>query len=236
MIFATLLLVAATEPIQMVTPTVNGIKTRAIIADLNDKRVRYGVVVAKGMPGGHEDFGSMFRASGSVAAVNGTYFDKGTRRPIGDIVINGKTVHEGRMGTALTMTAERKFDIFRVVRHRSYAWGAYQSVVACGPALVLDGKIDVDPNSEGFRDPSIFGRIRRMGVGYTKSGKLIFVQCLSGCDFDTMATVFFKLGCHEAMNLDAGASLAMAFRGQVVTAPGRKLTNILCLWQDPGQQ
>jgi exopolysaccharide biosynthesis protein len=233
MLFSALLLMAPPEPITIVNSTVAGIKTRAIVADMNDPRIRWGVVVATVFPGGDQDFKSMFTGSGAIAAINGTYFDKYNKRPIGDLVIGGRTVYEGRRGTAFTMTPDRQFKMFRVVRDRSYAWGSYESVIACGPALMLDGKVNVDPKLEGFRDPSIFGKIRRMGVGYTKAGKLMLVHCLSGCDFQTQAKVFEGLGCYEAMNLDAGASLAMAYRGQILAAPGRKLTNIIALWQDP---
>lgn len=135
MLFSALLLMAPPEPITIVNSTVAGIKTRAIVADMNDPRVRWGVVVATVFPGGDQDFKSMFTGSGAIAAINGTYFDKYNKRPIGDLVIGGRTVYEGRRGTAFTMTPDRQFKMFRVVRDRSYAWGSYESVIACGPAL-----------------------------------------------------------------------------------------------------
>jgi len=39
----------------------------------------------------------------------------------------------------------------------------------------------------------------------------------------------YDLGATDAMNLDAGASLGLDYRGKTLIAPGRKLTNILTI-------
>lgn len=122
-------------------------------------------------------------------------------------------------------------DIQRVVRHKGVDWSRFESVLACGPALVLDGKIDCDWQGEGFRDPQVVGSTTRMGIGYTATKKLLLVRCNTSVTFEKFASVMLALGCHEAMNLDSGASRGFYFRGNFIEKPGRKLTNGLAIVQ-----
>lgn len=223
-------LLPPSDPVVLRDAQAAGVPVRIIETNLNDPRIRVGVVVAQAFPGGDEPFASMVKRTAPAAAVNGAYFAKDTLKPIGDIVIDGELVSSGRMGTALTFDAEGKPDIQRVVRHKTMRWEGFPTVLACGPALVLDGEVDVQFELEGFRDPHVTGRTQRMGVGYTAAGKLLFVHIRKAVSFREQATVMKSLGCLEAMNLDAGASLAMFHRGKTLASPGRKLTNILAVW------
>lgn len=214
----------------MTTVRAAGVPCRVISTDLDDPKVRVGVILAEGFPGTDETFSNMVRRSNPTAVINGAYFSKETKKPIGDIVHQGKLVTKGLMGTALTLTSEKKPDIMRVVRHKTTAWGLYETVLACGPALVLDGRKDVDSQREGFRDPHITGSTKRMAVGYTVDNKLLFVYVDKAVTFEKEAEVMLALGCTEAMNLDGGASLAMRYQGKTYLSPGRKLTNLLAVW------
>jgi exopolysaccharide biosynthesis protein len=202
-------------------------KCDVIQIDLSDTRLRVAVVLAEGFPGTDEPFDSMLKGRPVVAAVNGAYFDKYSKKPIGDIWAQGQLLNSGRMGTALCVTSDNRIDIRRVERHRRVDWSEFDTVLACGPALALDGKIDCNYSEEGFRDPSVTGRAPRMGVGYTRNGKLLMVYCRPSVTFEQFAQIMLDLGCHEAMNLDAGASLAMWFQGRTIRQAGRRLTNLL---------
>ena len=79
-----------------------------------------------------------------------------------------------------------------------------ETVLGCGPALMLDGHIDVRPEAEGFHDPHVMGSTRRMGVGLTRDHRLLIVQTLAPVTFGKWAEVMRALGCSDAMNLDAG--------------------------------
>lgn len=227
------LILAATllvpSPVVLTSRNVRGAKCEVIQADLSDGRLEARVVLAEGFPGTDESFSSMVARSGAVAAVNGAYFDKYSKKPIGDIWTDGQLWNRGLMGTALCLGEEGEIDIQRVVRHKGVDWSAYRSVLACGPALVLDGRIDCDWASEGFRDPSVTGSTYRMGVGYTQAGKLLLVMCRKSVTFEAFAAIMADLGCYEAMNLDAGASLAMWFQGKTIRQAGRRLTNLLVI-------
>lgn len=218
------------SPVTMTTVKAAGVACRVITTDLTDQRVRVGVILADGFPGTDEPFTAMIKRTTPMAAINGAYFSKETLKPIGDIVSRGALVNKGLMGTAFTLTPENKPDIMRVIRHKTTAWGLYDTVLACGPALILDGKKDVDWKGEGFRDPHVTGSTKRMAVGYTAEQKLLFVYIDKAVTFDKEADVMAALGCQEALNLDGGASLAMSFNSKTVLSPGRRLTNLLAVW------
>ncbi|MBS1706968.1 MAG: phosphodiester glycosidase family protein [Armatimonadetes bacterium] len=214
----------------MSEPKVEGAPCRVIEVNLDSSEVRVGVVVSYGFPDADQSFGEMVKISGATYAIDGAYFDKTTKHPIGDIVVDGKLLHKGLMGTALMIDPHNNVDIRRVERHRTQDWSDYETVLACGPALVLDGKIDVNFKEEGFRDPHVTGATQRMAVGYTQDKRLLMVHIRKAVTFAQEASIMNNLGCYEAMNLDGGASLAMFGKGKTHQEPGRKLTNLLAVW------
>ncbi|MCZ0901547.1 phosphodiester glycosidase family protein, partial [Microcoleus sp. HI-ES] len=44
------------------------------------------------------------------------------------------------------------------------------------------------------------------------------------------AKVMQAIGCFEAMNLDGGASVGLAYQGEILLPPGRNLTNVLVVY------
>jgi uncharacterized protein YigE (DUF2233 family) len=213
--------------------SVAGVPVRVIRVDLTNPRVHVSVQTANGCPRAAESFEALLSRSRPVVAVNGSYFSKETLAPIGDIVVKGRVVHQGMMGTALAITSDNHAIIRRVRWGHAEDWSEYETVLGCGPALVLNGKIDVNPQGETFHDPHIMSSTRRMGVGITADGRLLIVNTLSSVTFHKWAEVMVALGCRDAMNLDAGASLAMHYRGRTLASPGRHLTNLLVVHVDP---
>lgn len=220
----------STSPMKLTSTRAGGASVRMVEIDLSDERVHVDLILPKGFPGTSEPFRDLVRRHKPLAAVNGAYFDKKTLRPIGDIGRDGKVLHQGRMGTVFTIDREGVVDFHRVVRHRTYAWGDKRLVLGCGPALLLDGKLDVAWEREGFRDPSVTGRTQRMAIGIRQDQTLLLVHIRDAVSFNGAAEVMKALGCYEAMNLDAGASLAMAFGEQILVKPGRSLTNVIGVW------
>jgi exopolysaccharide biosynthesis protein len=226
-LFVALALPRSEPPDALLAVTAAGIPCRVIRVNLADPRVRVSVQTANGCPSCAEPFSTLVARSRPAIAINGAYFSKETLKPIGDIVSNGRLVTKGLMGTALALTRDNEAIIKRVKWGHAEDWSRYDTVLACGPALMLDGRIDVQPDAEGFRDPHVMGSTRRMGVGLTSDRHLLIVQTLAPVTFDKWADVMRSLGCSDAMNLDAGASMAMYYRGRTLLTPSRNLTNLL---------
>lgn len=222
------------DPIGAVVPRViDGVRVRTIDIDLADPRVHFGVELARGFPHGSEAFSSLVRRSRAVVAIDGAYFSKVDFRPIGDIVVHGRLVYQGLMGTALAISPTNDVTIRRVVPDRGEDWSRYETVLACGPALVLNRRIDVDPEGERFHDPHVMGRTRRMGIALLLDRRLAIVETDDPIDFFDWARVMYDYGATDAYNLDAGASLALYVRGRTLISPGRRLTNILTVREGP---
>src|SRR5271154_7404505 len=96
-----------------------GVRVRTIEIDPHNPHIRISIATAHGFPLRDETFGSMLERVRPIVAIDGAYFSERTRRPIGDIVIDGRLRYAGMMGTALALTRNGDATIERVVRdHR----------------------------------------------------------------------------------------------------------------------
>ncbi len=222
--------VKTTQPDSYLETQAAGVPVRVISINLNDPRVKISVQGAPGFPNRAYSMPKMVTATQPDIAINGAYASKQTLIPIGDVVIRGQKVNTGNMGTVMAITKNKQVLIRRVPYAHTLYWPGYETVLGCGPALVLDGKADVQPVEEHFSDPHVMGATVRMGVGVRPDNTLLFVNTKKGVTFQKWADVMLALGCRDAYNLDAGASLGMYYRGKMVITPGRHITNILGVW------
>lgn len=214
---------------------VNGCPVNILDVDLRNPDVHLGVGLPQSGIGGSESFGSIVRRLQPTAAINGAFFSKSSLLPVGDIVINGRLVHFGGMGTGMCITADRKVDFVRATRGRHTDWSGYETVLCGGPRLVTDGIVKVDARAEGFRDPHVLGRARRVAAGVTAAGHLVMINTGKTLSLNELAWVMKALGCVNAINFDGGSSIAMTYRGRMISRPGRSLTNIIAVYEQPGE-
>ncbi|MHB2017246.1 MAG: hypothetical protein ACYCW6_09900 [Candidatus Xenobia bacterium] len=102
-----LLLLASARPahaadVNYLEPTINGISANVVVVNLKSHHFAIRPVVAP-----HcgdtltRSFMSMVHAVHAVAAINGTFFDGGSLRTIGSLVLDGKMIYEGYIGNAI---------------------------------------------------------------------------------------------------------------------------------------
>jgi hypothetical protein len=125
------------------------------------------------------------------------------------------------LGAIVTFTVARKSE------RNEDAWQDVQEAVGAGPNLVTDGEVKYNPESEGFSSPKILslGGLRS-AIGVSRDGKVLLVTA-SGPTVAQLAQVMLKLGAVHAMNLDGGASSGLYCNGNMLTTPGRELSNAL---------
>jgi hypothetical protein len=118
---------------------------------------------------------------------------------------------------------------YRVDRADGLPMGAFagaREAIGCGPRLVTDGLVSVDPAAEGFRDPKIlYASAERSAVGLTADRRMLFVAT-SGT-IRELAFVMRDLGARDAMAFDGGASTGIWYRGRSLVTPGRLINNAL---------
>jgi Phosphodiester glycosidase len=121
---------------------------------------------------------------------------------------------------------------YRVVRADRAPMGGFafaREAIGCGPRLVTDGRITVDPLAEGFRDPKILSAsAARSAAGLTQDGTTLILATSDGTTRQ-MAEVMRGLGAYQAMAFDGGASAGLWFGGKYVTTPGRPINNALLI-------
>ncbi|MCT4632907.1 MAG: phosphodiester glycosidase family protein [Firmicutes bacterium] len=107
-------------------------------------------------------------------------------------------------------------------------WNSIETGIGAGPALILDGKKDIDFDSEKFYEAKIkTNSAARSAIGYRSDGKLILIVTTS--TIDELAEIMLSLGCYEAMNLDGGASSGLWYDGEYIRKPGRDISNALLI-------
>lgn len=209
-----------------------GFGANVATVDLNVSSNKVSVVTSRGFPGTEESFGEMIGRTQPAVAVTGTFFSVRSLLPIGDLVINGSLDHFGGMGTAVAVTPDNRIKFCRVPYGRLQDWSPFETVLACGPTLLREGKIALAPRQEGFQDPAVLGRAWRVAVGHTPHHKLKMVAIREQLTLEELARLMQGLGCTDAINLDGGSSTALAFQGQVMVAPGRPLVNLLVCYEN----
>ncbi|MBI2265426.1 MAG: phosphodiester glycosidase family protein [Armatimonadetes bacterium] len=182
-----------------------------------------------------ERFSSMIRRLNPIAAINGTYFDTITKRPVGTIVINGQLVHVGDRGTAMCLDSNNRVEFLLTsgIPGTAMDWTRYRTVISTGPTLVRNDRIYLYPRAEKFKDPAVYARARRSAVGVTMENKLLLVTVKRKITLRQLARIMKALGARDAVALDGGTSSGLYYRGKMVTKPGRTLTNILSVYETP---
>src|SRR6059058_2485448 len=108
-----------------------GIRASVITVNLNDESVKVSVALSRRGVGSRETFASLLHRVRPAAAVTGTYFGLRDAQPVGDIVIGGRLVNSGFVGTALAITKANEARFIETRRWKSRNWSDYETVV-CG--------------------------------------------------------------------------------------------------------
>ena len=212
--------------------TAAGVPIQVITVDLNNPAVKVTGQMPKFGAGYSEPFGQMVRRTQPTVALTGTFFCTRSKLPVGDIVIDGQLTHFGGLGTAMCITDNNEVEFVKTERYKHQDWSKYDFVMSCGPRLITDGKVYVQPRVEGFKDRHMLRPNSRLAVGVTKGKKLVFVTTRKPVILSKLAKAMKAIGVYNAMNLDAGSSLGLHYKGKTIIKPGRWLTNLILVYHD----
>lgn len=184
---------------------------------------------------GHENFDVTIKKHPCAAAINGTFFSKDAEeRVMGNMVSEGKILKYSQWedyGTTLGLRTDNVPEMITARVEGQPDWRKHWFSLTCGPRLLKQGEVWVNPEQEGFMDSHVLGIGPRSAIGFDKSGeKLFIVNFLRGLSLTDEARLMKSIGCHEAMNLDGGASKALAYDGKIIMKAGRGLTNVLVIY------
>ncbi|UMZ74968.1 stalk domain-containing protein [Natranaerofaba carboxydovora] len=111
------------------------------------------------------------------------------------------------------------------------------NMVGAGPKLVTNGQVDVDIEGDmaGNYDTHT-ERSSRSFIGYDQDKTHIIMGTVNLATQYESAEIANKLGLHEAMSLDGGASSGLYHDGDYLTSPGRKISNALVVTKSPSSE
>jgi hypothetical protein len=181
---------------------------------------------------GHaETFSTLTARSRPAIAVTGTFHCNRTLIPVGDIVLQGRHLHQGPIRSAIEVAHSGEISIRARSRNQAADWGAVEFALCAGPVLVQRGRAAADPWAEGFRDRHMTAPNPRIAVGTCRDGRLIFAVTCKPVHLSQFASALQAAGVMDALNLDGGSSIGLQVYGRTIVRPGRALTNLV-LWYD----
>lgn len=162
-----------------------------------------------------------------ILAVTGTFFSPRFQNPVADVLVDGKLVAEGARGSGVGVSWTGELSIFDEKFRRATDWSNYQFGLRGAVRVVNGGKIVPNPRAQWFKDPSIWGRAARVGVGTMKNGKVVFMVTTSKVTLSELGHAMVKQGIRSGVSLDGGSSTCLYFGGKMLISPNRKLSNLL---------
>lgn len=162
-----------------------------------------------------------------VVAITGTFFDPASANPVGDVLIDGALVAKGERGSAFAVDWKGRCKVFDTGFHQEVNWLDYRYALRGTVRIIRDGKVCPDPKSQKFRDSSIWNPARRTAVGVTKKGSVVFCATSNSVTLSELGRAMKSVGVINAVNLDGGGSSCLMYKGKLLVAPQRKLSNLL---------
>lgn len=181
-----------------------------------------------------ETFASMVRRTKPLAAINGTYFDPRSGRPVGGLVRNGKVIFDGLGHSSIIVRTHGGVEIKKDQRYGSLGhqeWDpSIRLAVGTGPLLLDGGEVEGNMRDEGYGDPSVFGLATRSAFGLTGASKPVLVSVASKVSLRTLAAIMHDLGLKEGVNLDGGGSSSLYCDGKYPLLSGRPIPEMIAVF------
>jgi uncharacterized protein YigE (DUF2233 family) len=213
--------------------TVLGFHVKIVRVNLENPKIRVKAILPKHNKGAN--FDAMVAGSKAVAMINGGYFNTATFAPAGDLVVNGRYVARGKLRTALGITPDNRAYLWVKPESLSRAsrldWSGFETLISSGPYILRRGLVQVTPKIEGYKDPAVWGSAARSAVGISSERKLFFVSTREKLNLWQLSKIMRALNAKEAIALDGGSSVGMAWKGKVLIHPKRRIAFSIAVYQ-----
>ncbi len=234
---------AAARPAAFAREKPLGVPALVVRVDLTDPHTLVDLLLANDAPRansaaesfGDEDFGRMVKRARAAAVLNGTFFSKDAqKRVMGNMVRAGGLVKYSQWenaGTTFGLGPGNRPEMLTAMVDGRPDQHRYWTSLTAGPRLLRAGQPSLQPALESFHDPHVLGEAGRSALGFTRDRRtLVLASFEVNLTLAHEAQAMRALGCWEALNLDGGASRALAVGGKVVAQAGRNLTNVIAIY------
>ncbi|MCH8979657.1 MAG: phosphodiester glycosidase family protein [Armatimonadetes bacterium] len=168
-----------------------------------------------------------------AAAITGTFFGHKSQQPVADVIVDGQLVARGHRGSAVGVDWYGKVHIFDTPFEQPIDLYEYKHLLRGVIRLVRDGKVSPNPKAQHFKDPRLWGKAPRTGIGLTGNGVLVMMATNNRVTLSQFGRAMKKLGVRDAVALDGGGSTMLYYRGELVLEPRRNLSTMFILHERP---
>jgi Phosphodiester glycosidase len=180
-----------------------------------------------------EPFAQLVQRQGAAVVAGGSFFNTSTNELYGNMIATGQFLRyrdwENR-GTVLLLGEGNRPEMLSAGDAAAKTWDRYWFYLTAGPRLLRAGDVALNPAAEGFQNFSV-QPAARAAIGFSADLRTLYlVHPLQDVSLNQLANLMKAIGCHEAMNLDGGASRALAINGAVKLAAGRNLAHALVVY------
>ncbi len=205
---------------------VAGVKVHTVNIRMTDTTLQVRPAFAWGIPGKRQLFKDFIHDYKPIAQITGPYFGMANGLPVGDMVIDGRYLFDGFIGSALVIDKNGKAKIIDIPYKWKYSWYGYKMVMQGGIRLVENGKYNLYPRDQGFRHNNLFQPASRTAIGID-GNMLVMLAVTKPIYLSKLAAIMKAIGCTEAMTLDGGPSTGLAIGKSIIINPGRQLPTVL---------
>jgi hypothetical protein len=198
-----------------------GVSIKVIHVNLEHPMVHVGAVLPANLFKKGARFDTLVAGSSAIAMLNGGYFHPQTFSPVGDLVVDGKWLNQGRLRSGLAITKANTALLW--TKDSQTIPRGFKTLIGTGPILVRAYKINPVPKSEGYGDSAIWSKAARSAIGILGDKKIVLVSTRERLSLRELGKIMFKLGARDAIALDGGSSVGMAWHGKVLIHPKRKI-------------
>lgn len=167
-----------------------------------------------------------------IAAITGTFFAPQNGVPVADVMVDGKLVARGNRGSILGVTDSGEIVIADKGFRRKFDWTGIKHGLRGAVRLISNGKVAPNPRAQRFRDPRIWGRAARTGVGIDYRGRLVMVATRQNVTLSELGRAMKKKGVMDAVSLDGGGSTCLYYNGKMVVPTGRRLSTMFVITEN----
>ena len=167
-----------------------------------------------------QSFRTKIAGTNPITAITGTFFAWENELPVGDVVVDGDVVAEGRRGSALCVDWLGRVHIIDPVVRREQDWFPYRYALRATIRVLKNGRVAPNPRAQGFRDPRLWGSAARTCVAIGPNNTLYFFATSFGISLSTLGGAARSRGATDAVALDGGGSTMLFHRNQfLITTP-----------------
>jgi hypothetical protein len=216
-----LLPLPSSNSVQLEQKNVLGVPVKIVHVNLEHPLVQIGAVLPTQLFKKGAQFDALVAGSSAVALLNGGYFHPKTFSPVGDLVVDGKWLNQGRLRSGLAITKANTALLW--TKDSGTDPRSYKTLIGTGPILVRGAKINPVPKAEGYGDRAIWSRAPRSAIGIVADKKLVLVSTRKPLTLRELGKIMHTLRARDAIALDGGSSVGMAWKGKVLIHPKRKI-------------